>query len=179
MVFIFNQDPRVAFFEPLKFVARMRGERRKYLDKVQPTNPEERLLLLRVDDVGHGGNSGQYSPLEDLAFEYAFLISALEASTKPFYIGLPTTTLLTSPASSPNVRKKFTSSPSFSSWAAARIGSNIVEYDSEGSDGEYSITQGKSRKKRTKEDAEEKQYRSKTKGDRSQNKVFQWVANFF
>jgi oligopeptidase B len=32
---------------------------------------EERMLLLRIQDVGHGGNSGQYSYLEDLAYEYA------------------------------------------------------------------------------------------------------------
>jgi oligopeptidase B len=61
-------DPRVAFFEPLKLVAKMRNERRKYRNELNKpadvVNPEERLLLLRVDDAGHGGNSGQYSYLE-------------------------------------------------------------------------------------------------------------------
>ncbi|KAI9145210.1 prolyl oligopeptidase family-domain-containing protein [Paraphysoderma sedebokerense] len=52
-------DPRVAFFEPLKFVAKLR--KFKHGDN---------LLLLRVDDAGHGGNSGLYSYLEvkSLAF---------------------------------------------------------------------------------------------------------------
>ncbi|KAJ3080651.1 hypothetical protein HK102_002905, partial [Quaeritorhiza haematococci] len=141
-------DPRVAFFEPLKLVAKMRGEKRKYLKMMRerratlagsaagilskedlasecindqmisasnlldegddtivmkhdpeatsgrdqsPPPKAERLLLLRVDDVGHGGNSGQYSYLEDLAFEYAFLISTLQASTKPLYSGVLST----------------------------------------------------------------------------------------
>ena len=71
-------DPRVAFFEPLKLVAKMRNERRKYRDgnrtvfidpDTQPASTKisgnnERLLLLRVDEAGHGGSSGQYSYLE-------------------------------------------------------------------------------------------------------------------
>nr|KAJ3421787.1 hypothetical protein HK105_002288 [Polyrhizophydium stewartii] len=90
-------DPRVAFFEPLKWVAKMRGERRKARQRLAaeaaaggthdgaslPAPGLERLLLLRIDDAGHGGNSGQYSYLEDLAFEYAFLIAALGAPAKP------------------------------------------------------------------------------------------------
>jgi oligopeptidase B len=92
-------DPRVAFFEPLKMVAKMRGEKRKWRKQLGiSTDPSDRMLLLRVDEAGHGGNSGQYSFLEDLAFEYAFLITALEASVKPFYTQ---PTLLFQPMSSP------------------------------------------------------------------------------
>ncbi|KAJ3135219.1 hypothetical protein HK101_004262, partial [Irineochytrium annulatum] len=85
-------DPRVAFFEPLKLVAKMRNEKRKYLAANPPTVADEssrdkRLLLLKVDEAGHGGNSGQYSYLEDLAVEYAFLVSTLCASPRPIALG--------------------------------------------------------------------------------------------
>ncbi|KAK3820081.1 MAG: prolyl oligopeptidase [Benniella sp.] len=91
-------DPRVAFFEPLKWVAKLRscwppqgtplllgsnedGEnsgssRRGHTGDV---SHDDRMLLLRIEEVGHGGSSGQYAYLEDLAFEYAFLISTLQA----------------------------------------------------------------------------------------------------
>ncbi|KAJ3036119.1 hypothetical protein HK097_003922, partial [Rhizophlyctis rosea] len=97
-------DPRVAFFEPLKFVAKMRGERRKWggqqpitsdsppADTPYKSSPttnniinEERLILLKLEDAGHGGSSGQYAYLDDLALEYAFLITALEAPMKPIW----------------------------------------------------------------------------------------------
>jgi oligopeptidase B len=61
-------DPRVAFYEPVKYVAKLRHHK-----------IGDQLLLLRVDDAGHGGASGQYAPLEHLAQEYAFLIYTLGA----------------------------------------------------------------------------------------------------
>ncbi|KAG0196925.1 hypothetical protein BGX28_009544 [Mortierella sp. GBA30] len=94
-------DPRVAFFEPLKWVAKLRScwppksttSPQSLNDDGTPTatnqqlqqQPEDdrsgddRMLLLRIEEVGHGGSSGQYEYLEDLAFEYAFLISTLQA----------------------------------------------------------------------------------------------------
>ena len=63
----------------------MRGERRKYRVKGPDDEEEGRMLLLKIDEGGHGGNSGTYSFLEDLAFEYAFIITSLEASIKPIY----------------------------------------------------------------------------------------------
>ncbi|KAF9969972.1 hypothetical protein BGZ73_007466 [Actinomortierella ambigua] len=102
-------DPRVAFFEPLKWVAKLRSvwprkDRRHANETTQLPAPgseknspsvtgttaatttttteeedHENMLLLRIEEVGHGGNSGQYAYLEDLAFEYAFLISTLQA----------------------------------------------------------------------------------------------------
>ncbi|KAJ3103240.1 hypothetical protein HDU97_010304 [Phlyctochytrium planicorne] len=90
-------DPRVAFFEPLKLVAKMRHLKKLALEKIKSegeeldSEKEKRLLLLKVDEAGHGGSSGQYSYLEDLAFEYAFLVSSLHASPKPLPVGsLPT-----------------------------------------------------------------------------------------
>lgn len=77
-------DPRVAFFEPLRLIAKMRNERDKWIktnDK-DDTSRKDSLLLLQLDDSGHGGTSGQYSYLESLAFEYAFIISSLQAPMK-------------------------------------------------------------------------------------------------
>jgi hypothetical protein len=44
---------------------------------------QDRVLLLKIQDAGHSGSSGQYSYLEDLAFEYAFLISMLGVQFRP------------------------------------------------------------------------------------------------
>ncbi|KAG0097664.1 hypothetical protein BGZ93_002281 [Podila epicladia] len=78
-------DPRVAFFEPLKWVAKLRscwpkaGTGEGEEGAAVGATGDDRMLLLRIEEVGHGGNSGQYAYLEDLAFEYAFLISTLQA----------------------------------------------------------------------------------------------------
>jgi oligopeptidase B len=81
-------DPRVAFFEPLKWVAKLRScwPPRSTTPPQSPDDGvnvsgerDDRMLLLRIEEVGHGGSSGQYAYLEDLAFEYAFLISTLQA----------------------------------------------------------------------------------------------------
>ncbi|KAF9175743.1 hypothetical protein BGX20_001051 [Mortierella sp. AD010] len=85
-------DPRVAFFEPLKWVAKLRScwpprsassrslpREDNNDDSSAGSGNDDRMLLLRIEEVGHGGSSGQYSYLEDLAFEYAFLISTLQA----------------------------------------------------------------------------------------------------
>ncbi|KAG0250658.1 hypothetical protein BG011_008189 [Mortierella polycephala] len=84
-------DPRVAYFEPLKWVAKLRScwppksTANAHSSNGNGTGSQEggengdRMLLLRIEEVGHGGSSGQYAYLEDLAFEYAFLISTLQA----------------------------------------------------------------------------------------------------
>ena len=61
------QDPRVAYWEPAKFAARLRAMK---------TNGS--LLLLKTNmDVGHAGASGRYDYLREVAFDYAFLIDRL------------------------------------------------------------------------------------------------------
>ena len=84
-------DPRVAFFEPLKWVAKLRScwpPKNTPPSQSPDDSPDgigerdDRMLLLRIEEVGHGGSSGQYAYLEDLAFEYAFLISTLQAPAK-------------------------------------------------------------------------------------------------
>jgi oligopeptidase B len=56
-------DPRVQYWEPTKWVARLR-------DRV--TSDTDLLLKMEMGS-GHGGKSGRYGYLEDLAFVYAWL----------------------------------------------------------------------------------------------------------
>ncbi len=58
-------DSQVMYWEPAKYVARLRTVK-------TDNNP----LLLKVNmSAGHGGASGRYDRLKDQAFEYAFLLS--------------------------------------------------------------------------------------------------------
>jgi oligopeptidase B len=60
-------DPRVMYWEPAKWVAKLRA-----------TRQDENLLLLRIDlGAGHGGAAGRYDALREEAFKYAFLLLAL------------------------------------------------------------------------------------------------------
>jgi oligopeptidase B len=64
-------DSQVQYFEPAKWVARLRA-----------VKTDRNLLLLKTDmRVGHGGASGRFDRLKDVAWEYAFLL-ALEGITK-------------------------------------------------------------------------------------------------
>jgi oligopeptidase B len=60
-------DPRVAYWEPAKFAARLRA-----------LKTDDHLLLLKTNlDAGHAGASGRYDLLREIAFEYAFLLDRL------------------------------------------------------------------------------------------------------
>ncbi len=60
-------DPRVQYWEPAKWTAKLRA-----------LKTDNNLLLLKTDmDAGHGGPSGRYDYLRDIAFEYAFLFDVL------------------------------------------------------------------------------------------------------
>ncbi len=57
-------DPRVQYWEPAKWTAKLRD-----------TKTDGNLLLLKTDmGAGHGGASGRYDYLKDLALEYAFIL---------------------------------------------------------------------------------------------------------
>jgi oligopeptidase B len=57
-------DSQVQYWEPAKWVARMRDLR---------TN--DNLLILHTDmDTGHGGASGRYQQYKEIAREFAFLL---------------------------------------------------------------------------------------------------------
>lgn len=60
-------DPRVAYWEPAKFAAKLRDYK-----------TDNNLLLLKTNmDAGHAGASGRYDYLKEIAFDYAFLIDRL------------------------------------------------------------------------------------------------------
>ncbi|MHC4996287.1 MAG: prolyl oligopeptidase family serine peptidase, partial [Planctomycetota bacterium] len=60
-------DPRVQYFEPAKWTAKLRAN--KTGDNV--------LLLKTHMGAGHGGSSGRYDRLRETAFVYAFIIDRL------------------------------------------------------------------------------------------------------
>jgi len=60
-------DPRVAYWEPAKWTAKLRA-------KKTDTN---RLLLRTNMGAGHGGASGRYDFLRETAFKYAFVLDVL------------------------------------------------------------------------------------------------------
>jgi oligopeptidase B len=60
-------DPRVAYWEPAKWTAKLRA-----------TKTDANRLLLRTNmGAGHGGASGRYDSLREVAFKYAFILDAL------------------------------------------------------------------------------------------------------
>lgn len=60
-------DPRVAYWEPAKWVARLRAHK-------TDSNP---LLLKTNLGAGHGGSSGRYDALREQAFRNAFILKGL------------------------------------------------------------------------------------------------------
>ena len=61
-------DSQVMYWEPAKYIARLRTLK---------TNPELPLLLHINMDAGHGGASGRYDYLKEIAFDYAFILTQL------------------------------------------------------------------------------------------------------
>jgi oligopeptidase B len=60
-------DSQVMYWEPAKYVARLRTLKKN-----------ETPLLLHINmDAGHGGASGRYDYLKEIAFDYAFLLTQL------------------------------------------------------------------------------------------------------
>ena len=65
-------DSRVAYWEPTKWVARLRELR-------TDSNP----LLLRMNmGAGHGGSSGRYERFKEIAFDYAFMLDQVGLAGK-------------------------------------------------------------------------------------------------
>jgi oligopeptidase B len=66
-------DPRVAYWEPAKWVAKIRANK-----------TDGNVLLLKTNmGAGHGGASGRYDNLRELAFRYAFILDQLGMAGTP------------------------------------------------------------------------------------------------
>ncbi|WKW11949.1 S9 family peptidase [Pseudogemmatithrix spongiicola] len=64
-------DPRVAYWEPTKWVAKLRA-----------LKTDTNVLLLRMQmTAGHGGGSGRYEQYREAAFRYAFMLDQLGLTT--------------------------------------------------------------------------------------------------
>jgi len=62
-------DSQVQYFEPAKWVAKLRH-----------LKTDKNLLLFKINmDAGHGGKSGRYEGLKEIAFAYAFMLKCLES----------------------------------------------------------------------------------------------------
>ena len=61
-------DSQVQYFEPAKWVAKLRALR---------TNDAPLLLHVNME-AGHGGKSGRYEHLHEIAREYAFVIAIVD-----------------------------------------------------------------------------------------------------
>jgi oligopeptidase B len=60
-------DPRVSYWEPAKWAAKLRV-----------LKTDDHLLLLKTEmGSGHFGSSGRYERIKEIAFNYAFILSAL------------------------------------------------------------------------------------------------------
>ena len=60
-------DPRVTYWEPAKYVAKLRT-----------LKTDDNLLLLKTNmGAGHGGRSGRYESMYETAEEYAFILAAM------------------------------------------------------------------------------------------------------
>jgi len=61
-------DSQVMYWEPAKYVARLRT-----------LKTDNHVLMLQTNmSAGHGGASGRYDYLKEIALDYAFLLKELE-----------------------------------------------------------------------------------------------------
>jgi oligopeptidase B len=61
-------DPRVTYWEPAKWTARLRHEA-----------PEGGPYFLKISmDAGHGGVSGRFASLRETALEFAFALACVD-----------------------------------------------------------------------------------------------------
>jgi oligopeptidase B len=64
-------DPRVQYWEPAKLCAKLRT-----------IKTDAKLLLLKTNlNAGHGGASGRFERLNEIAFEYAFILKTTDGQT--------------------------------------------------------------------------------------------------
>ena len=66
-------DPRVTYWEPMKFVSRLRKLR---------TDDRHSLLYTNLDG-GHAGASGRYEALKEISLQYTFILKIFNKSLSP------------------------------------------------------------------------------------------------
>jgi oligopeptidase B len=72
-------DPRVTWWEPEKWIARLRE-----------LSTSGRPMLLKINlDAGHGGASGRFDFLKEIALDYAFAVWAIEGERAMIRLSLP------------------------------------------------------------------------------------------
>ena len=65
-------DPRVTYWEPAKWTAKMRA-----------TKTDNNLLVMKINmGAGHGGKSGRFERLWEVAEEYTFVLKAFGLAEK-------------------------------------------------------------------------------------------------
>ncbi len=68
-------DPRVTYWEPAKWAAKLRA-----------TKTDGNLLLLKINmGAGHGGKSGRWEGLHEVAETYAFMLTQVHDVTRPVF----------------------------------------------------------------------------------------------
>jgi oligopeptidase B len=72
-------DSQVMYWEPAKYVARLRA---------LGTAATPPLFKINMD-AGHGGASGRYDHLREIAFDYAFILTHLSAFLSPSLLPSP------------------------------------------------------------------------------------------
>jgi oligopeptidase B len=65
------EDSQVQYFEPAKWVAKLRATK---------TDDNPLLLKTELEAAGHGGVSGRYKKYEETALEYAFMLEVLNGN---------------------------------------------------------------------------------------------------
>ena len=61
-------DSQVMYWEPAKWVAKLRAKK---------TDDHPLVFKINMEPAGHGGQSGRYDHLHEVAFDYAFLLGQL------------------------------------------------------------------------------------------------------
>jgi oligopeptidase B len=67
-------DSQVMYWEPAKYVAKLRTLK---------TDSNPLLFKINLDPAGHGGASGRYDRLKDVAYDYAFVLEQLVSTSSP------------------------------------------------------------------------------------------------